>query len=349
MNKVAENNRRIAKNTLFLYLRMILVMAVSLYTSRVILKALGVDDFGLYGVIGGIVALFSILSGSLTSAISRFLTYELGKGNSQRLKQIFSSSVFIQLMISLVVILALAPLGLWFINAKLNVPPDRYVAAYWVFGFSILTFCLHLLSVPYNAAIISHEKMAVFSYISLIEVSFKLLIAYCINLFAQNRLIIYAAMLFGVVLVIQLIYAGYCIRKFPECKLSLAYDRGLLKEIGSFAGWNFIGSAAGVLRNQGNNIILNLFYGTVANAAYSICMQVNNAVNQLADNFMVSVNPQITKYYAQSEIKEMNNLMFRSARMSFFLSWLLASVILLNTEYILNLWLVKIFVPNVIF
>ena len=148
MNKVAENNRRIAKNTLFLYLRMILVMAVSLYTSRVILKALGVDDFGLYGVIGGIVALFSILSGSLTSAISRFLTYELGKGNSQRLKQIFSSSVFIQLMISLVVILALAPLGLWFINAKLNVPPDRYVAAYWVFGFSILTFCLHLLSVP---------------------------------------------------------------------------------------------------------------------------------------------------------------------------------------------------------
>lgn len=349
MNKVAENNRRIAKNTLFLYLRMILVMAVSLYTSRVILKALGVDDFGLYDVIGGIVALFSILSGSLTSAISRFLTYELGKGNSQRLKQIFSSSVFIQLMISLVVILALAPLGLWFINAKLNVPPDRYVAAYWVFGFSILTFCLHLLSVPYNAAIISHEKMAVFSYISLIEVSFKLLIAYCINLFAQNRLIIYAAMLFGVVLVIQLIYAGYCIRKFPECKLSLAYDRGLLKEIGSFAGWNFIGSAAGVLRNQGNNIILNLFYGTVANAAYSICMQVNNAVNQLADNFMVSVNPQITKYYAQSEIKEMNNLMFRSARMSFFLSWLLASVILLNTEYILNLWLAKIPDHTVIF
>lgn len=294
-------------------------------------------------------ALFSILSGSLTSAISRFLTYELGKDNPQRLKQIFSSALFIQMMISVIVIIALSPVGLWFINAKLNVQPDRYVSAYWVFGFSILTFCLHLLSVPYNAAIISHEKMAVFSYISLIEVSFKLLIAYSINLFPANRLIIYAAMLFGVVMIVQLIYAGYCVRKFSECKLSLRYDRGLLKEIGSFAGWNFIGSSSAVLRNQGNNVILNLFYGTVANAAYTICMQVNNAVSQLADNFMVSVNPQITKYYARSEIREMNNLMFRSARMSFFLSWLIASVILLNTDYILSLWLVNIPDHTVIF
>lgn len=342
MSTASENNKRIVKNTAFLYLRMLLVMAVSLYTSRVILQALGADDFGLYSVVGGIVALFSIISGSLSSAISRFLTFGLGKGDIPQLKKIFANSIFIQIALIVCVLVLLVPLAIWFINNKMTIPTGMYNAAYWVFAFSVATFCINLLSVPYNAAIISHERMSVFSVVSIIDVLIKLGITFMIMAFNSDRLIIYAALVFLSSLVIQSIYMTYCRHHFEECKTRIGYDKSLLKEIGSFAGWNFIGSASMIMRNQGNNVLLNVFFGTLANAAYAICMQVNNAVTQLSNNFMTSVNPQITKYYAQNNIKECVNLMFRSSRMSFYLTWILASIILLNTECILSIWLVNV-------
>lgn len=319
---------------------MLLVMGVTLYTSRVILNALGFDDFGLYNVIGGIVSLFVIISGSLSAAISRFLTYELGTGNDERLSKVFSNAVIIQIFLCSVVILLGSTVGVWFISAKMQIPNDNYVAAYWVFGFSIPTFCINLLSVPYNAALIAHERMAIFSYVSIIEVVLKLGVAFLINLFASgNRLIFYALLLFGVSAIIQILYFSYCRLNFFECKSPLRVEKSMFKEIGKLAGWNFIGAASGVMRNQGNNVILNLFYGTIVNAAYGICMQVSNAVNQLSDNFMIAVNPQITKSYAQGDIDDMNKLVLRSAKLSFILCWLISIVILFNTQYILQLWL----------
>lgn len=321
---------------------MLLVMGVSLYTSRVILHALGFQEFGLYNVIGGFVGLFSVITGSLSSAISRYITFELGTGNHERLKQIFSSALFIQILICLVIIAIGATVGVWFITSKMEIPNGNYGAAYWVFAFSIASFCLTLLSVPYNADLIAHEKMATFSYVSIIEVTLKLGISFSINLFSNHKVIYYALMIFSVSLIIQSIYMGYCRRHFEECKAYPKYHKSFFKEISKFAGWNFIGSASAVLRNQGNNVILNLFYGTVVNAAYAISMQVSNAVTQLSNNFMVAVNPQITKLYATGDTSEMLKLINRSAKMSFFLCWMLALIIGLNTPYILKLWLANI-------
>lgn len=349
MGSVSENNKRIAKNTFYLYIRMILVMGVTLFTSRIILNALGAHEYGLYSVIGGVVALFAIISGSLSSAISRFLTFELGHGDIERLKKVFSASLFIQGIIIVLILLVIVPIAIWFIHYKLNISTELRPAAYWIFGFSIGTFCVNLLSVPYNASIISHEKMYVFSIVSIIDVTCKLGIAYLIKLFSSERVIFYAALLLVNAIIIQSIYMIYCSRHFAECGMKFQMNRQIIKEIGAFAGWNFIGSSSSILRDQGNNIILNIFFGTIVNAAYSISMQVNSAINQLASNFMVAVNPQITKYYSQHHIPEMISLMFRSSRMAFFLTMLLASVLLFNTSYILTLWLKNVPEYTVIF
>lgn len=337
-----DNNSRIAKNTLFLYLRMVLVMGVSLYTSRIILEALGVSDYGIYSVVGGMVALFSLISGSLSAAIARFLTFELGTGNKEKLKIIFSTSLSIQLCFSAIIVILCGTVGYWFLNTKMNIVPDRIFAANIVLLCSTLTFVINLISVPYNALIIAHEKMAAFAYVSIIEVVLKLGVSFLIILVPNNQLIIYACLIFMISLIIRFIYGFYCNRHFEECHVRPTFQKKIFKDMSGFAGWNFIGAASGVLRNQGNNIILNLFFGAVINTAYAICLQVNNAISQLADNFMISVNPQITKYYAQSEFEEMNKLIIRSSKLSFCLTWMLASILLLNTSYIIHLWLKEV-------
>lgn len=346
---VADNNKRIAKNTMILYIRMLVVMAVSLFTSRITLNALGANDFGIYSVVGGIVALFSIISGSLSSSISRFVTFELGRGDMLRLRKVFANSLLIQILIILSIIVSLLPVAIWFVGAKMNISPDMLDKAYWVLAFSVVTFCVNLLSTPYHAVIISHERMTVFATITIIDVMMKLCISYSIMLFDNNRLVLYAALLLISTLIVQAFYMIYCIRHFEECKTAIGYDKEIIKEIGGFASWNFIGSASSILRNQGNNILLNIFYGTIVNAGYAISMQVNNAVTQLSNNFMTSVNPQITKYYAQKELESCIVLMFRSSRVSFFLTWLLGSIVLLNTGYILQIWLSNVPEDTVIF
>lgn len=333
------NNKRIARNTILLYARMLFLMLVSLYTSRVILNALGVEDYGIYNVVGGVVTMFSVLSGSLSAAISRFITFELGKGDYEKLNKVFSSSITIQAGIALIIIILAETIGLWFLNAEMVIPENRMMAANWCYQFSIVTFAVNLITVPYNAAIIAHEKMATFAYISIIEGLGKLLIAWCIVFNPIDRLVFFAAMVAVLAWIICFIYASYCKKYFKECVYHFIYDYDLLKQMFGFAGWNFIGASSAVLREQGGNIILNIFFGPTVNAARGIAVKVSSAITSFITNFMTALNPQITKSYASGETDYMFKLIFQGARFSFYILLLLCLPVILNTHYILVCWL----------
>ena len=339
MSAQSNNNKRIAKNTLLLYFRMLFMMVVSLYTSRVILNALGVEDFGIYNVVGGVVAMFNIISGSLSAAISRFITYELGKGDQSKLNKIFSSSVTIQLLLSLIVVVLIEAVGVWFLNTKMTIPAERMTAANWVLQFSIITFVINIISVPYNAVIIAHERMSAFAYISILEAIGKLSIAFLIMASPIDKLIFYAILMCLVALIVRMTYGHYCKKHFSECSYHFSWDKSLLKDMFSFAGWNFIGVSSAILRDQGGNIIINLFWGPSVNAARGIANQVNGAITGFVQNFMTAVNPQITKSYASGDRDYMMTLIFQGARLSFYMLLLLAMPVLVNTHYILVTWL----------
>lgn len=333
------NNKRIAKNTLMLYFRMVFLMLISLYTSRVVLNALGVEDYGVYNAVGGVVAMFSLVSNSLTSSISRFITFELGRGNMEKLKRVFSTSVSIQLGISVIFILLAESIGLWFLNSQMNIPGDRMVAANWVLHFSIFTFVVNLISIPYNAAIIAHERMSAFAYVSILEAVFKLLNAYLITVSPIDRLIFYAALHLAVAIIIRLVYGIYCKSKFAECSYHFIVDKPLIKEMGAFAGWGFLGSTAYLLNTQGVNILMNIFFGVTVNAARGIAVQVNAAVTQFINNFTTAVNPQITKSYASGDLDYMHKLICRSAKFSSYLMFLFAIPLVLESQTVLDIWL----------
>lgn len=341
MDKATEqqNNKRIAKNTLLLYFRMLLTMGVGLYTSRVILQTLGVEDFGIYNVVGGVVSMFAVISGSLSAAISRFITFQLGKNDQIALKKVFSSAVTIQIILAVLILIIAESAGLWFLNAKMNIPADRMGAANWVLHFSIITFCINLISVPYNAAIIAHEKMSAFAYVSIFEAFGKLAIAWAILASPIDKLVFYAFLMCTVAVIIRIIYGWYCKKHFEECTYHFIFDKSLIKEMFGFAGWNFIGASSAVLRDHGGNIVLNLFFGPTVNAARGIAFQVQNAVYQFLASFTTALNPQITKSYANGNHAYMMDLIFKGARLSFYMLMLLALPILLNTEFILTLWL----------
>lgn len=339
MSVKSENNRRIAKNTLLLYIRMLFIMAVSLYTSRVVLNSLGVEDYGIYNVVGGVTAMFTILSGSLSAAISRFITFELGKGNLEKLKTVFSTAVTVQLLLAAIIVIAAEAAGVWFLNAKMNIPAERMYAANWVLQCSIFTFAINLVSVPYNAAIIAHERMSAFAYISIIEVTLKLGAVFALHFFMHDKLIAWAVLLFLISAAIRVVYGIYCKRHFEECTYRFVIDKPLLKEITGFAGWNFIGSSSAVLRDQGTNIALNLFCGPVVNAARGISVQVQMAIQNFVTNFMTALNPQITKSYACGDRTYMLALIRQGARLSFYLMLLLSLPVLIETPTILKIWL----------
>lgn len=349
MSETFANNKRIAKNTLLLYVRMLFLMLVSLYTSRVVLNALGVEDYGIYNVVGGVVTMFSVLSGSLSAAISRFITFELGTGNKEKLKKVFSSSVTIQIGIALTIVVLAETVGLWFLSTKMVIPQERLTAANWCFQFSILTFAINLISVPYNAAIIAHEKMSAFAYISFLEAIGKLCIAWLIVINPIDRLIFFGAMVTILAIGIRFVYCLYCKHHFEECTYHVIYDHDLLKQMFGFAGWNFIGSSAVILRDQGGNIILNLFYGPLVNAAHGIAIKVNSVVQQFVSNFMTALNPQIMKSYASGDNQYMMTLIFTGARFSFYLLLLISLPLLLNTHFVLELWLKQVPEHSVVF
>ena len=335
----ANNNKRIAKNTLLLYVRMLFSMVVSLFTSRVILNTLGVEDFGIYNVVGGIVAMFTIISGSLTSAISRFLTFELGKGDKEKLKTIFSTSVNIQLGLSAIIILIGEIVGIWFMNNQMNIPAERMMAANYILQCSLGIFVLNLLSVPYNASIVAHEKMGAYAYISILDIVLKLAVAYAIMLSPFDRLISYGVLLLAESIFIRLIYGLYSKRNFEECTYHLIYDKAVLRKMVSFAGWNFLGVTAGTLNTQGVNILMNVYFGVAVNAARGIAVQASAAISQFVQSFTTAVNPQITKSYAAGNMTYMHTLVCQSSKFSAYLFLLMAIPLSVETPEIFEIWL----------
>lgn len=339
MSAISENNKRIAKNTLFLYFRTFLIMLISLYTSRVVLNVLGVEDYGIYNVVGGVVAMFTVISGSLSSAISRFITFELGKGDLVRLKRIFSTSVNIQLGLSLLILILGEVIGVWFLNYKMNIPAERMVAANWVLHCSLLSFVINLISIPYNACIIAHERMKAFAYVSILEASLKLAIVYLLLISPFDKLSTYAGLLVGVALLIRLTYGIYCKRRFEECAYHYVHDKNIVKEMTGFAVWNFFGNTAYIFNTQGVNILINLYFGVTVNAARGIATQVEGAVMQFVGNFTTAVNPQITKSYAGGDMHYMFRLICSGAKYGYFLLLLFVIPIVMEADMILAVWL----------
>ena len=350
MDTNVHRGTRIAKNTLILYVRMLVLLLVGLYTSRVVLQSLGENDYGVYNVIGGVVAMFGIISGALNSAISRFITFEMGKGDGAQLNKIYSTAVTIQLILAVIVVALAEPIGIWFINNKMTILPERIPAAHWVLHFSLLAFVVNLMSVPQMASITAHEKMSAYASIGILDGFLRLAVAVAIVHSPGDALVFYAALMALVVIIVRVAYGVYCRRNFPECRYRPVYDRSLIKEMFSFAGWNFIGVTSGVAREQGGNILVNLFTNTTAvNAARGIAVQLNGAVQGFVTNFMTAVNPQITKSYAVGDRTYMFSLVRKSSRMSFYMLLVLALPILFNTEYVLGLWLKDVPAHTVLF
>lgn len=349
MSDTSANNKRIAKNTLLLYVRTLFIMLITLYTSRVILNTLGVSDYGIYNVVGGVVAMFGFINSSMSSATQRYITFALGKGDMKNLQKVFSTALQIHFLIAILILLLGETVGLWFLYEKMQIPTDRMDAAFWVLQCSILSTVVMIISVPYNADIIAHEKMSAFAYISILEAVLKLAVVYALLLSPYDKLIFYAFLILAVQLLIRFCYNNYCHRHFFESKYKHIWDKSLFKEMTSFAGWSMFGNLASVLFGQGLNMLLNVFFGPVVNAARAVSVQVQNAIQQFVGNFQMALNPQITKTYAKGEMKEMHQLMFRSARFSFYLLFLLSLPVLFETNFILTIWLKTVPENTVIF
>jgi O-antigen/teichoic acid export membrane protein len=339
MSKNSENNKRIAKNTLMLYFRMFITTIVGLYTSRVVLNTLGVTDFGIYNVVGGIITMASFFNSAMVAASQRFLSFELGRNDYDRLKRVFCTTINIHATICLVALVLAETIGLWFVNAKLVIPEDRMIAANWVYQASILTFIIKVMSVPYNSAIVAHEKMSAFAYISILDVVLQLLIVYLLVVFPFDKLIVYSILMVCVVSLIRVCYTIYCKRHFSECTYHFFFDKPLFFEIFSFAGWSIIGNLGFSFKNQLSNIILNLFFGPSVNAARGVAMQVSSHVKTFAHSFTMALNPQITKQYAAGNLEVSRKLVYAGSRYTFYLLTLISIPVIININYILKLWL----------
>ncbi len=343
------NNKQIAKNTLSLYFRMILTMAVSLYTSRVVLATLGVEDFGIYNVVGGIVVMFGFLNGAMSVATQRFLSFEIGRGDILQLNKVFSSAILVHIIIAVAILLLAESVGLWFLNTQLSISPERMGAANWVYQFSVFALVINVVSVPYNALIVSYEEMGVYAYISILEVTLKLLIVYLLNCFEFDKLKFYAILVFSVALLIRAIYQLYCTRKYPSCKFKFVWNKEILKRLTAFSGWSLFGSVAYMAKGQGVNVILNVFFGALLNAAWGISQQVNAAVVIFAQNFVTAINPPIIKAYAQGNRDRMFALLFNGLKYTFFMAFCLVVPLLFETNFVLSLWLKEVPEYTVVF
>ena len=345
----SENNKKIAKNTLMLYFRMFFVMGISLYTSRIVLSSLGVVDFGIYNVVGGVVIMLSFLNTSMTSATQRFISFELGRGNSTELKRVFRMSVNTHFIIAIFIFILAETIGLWFLNTRMVIPVERMEAANWVFQFSIFSFMTTVIGIPYIAMITAHERMNVYAYVSIIEYTLKLIAALSLSWLAFDKLTIYAILFFCSSLIILTIYRFYCKLSFPEISYKFFWDNSLYKKLMNYTGWNIFGNLSLTTLGQGVNILLNLFIGPVANAAWAISFQLGNAVSSFSNSLRMAVNPQIVKSHAIGDDKNMKMLVFESARYSFYLLLLLVLPLLLETTTILRIWLNEVPDLTVIF
>lgn len=339
---MATDHKRIAKNTLYLYARMILLMGVSLYTSRVVLSALGVEDFGIYNVVGGVVAMMGFLNASLLTSTQRFLNVEMGKGDAASLNLTFCQAVNAHVIIALVAALILESAGMWFVMTKLVIPPENLSSAIWVFQCSILSFVVTIISAPYNAAIIANERMSLFAGLSILDALLKLSVAFIVSAVSTNRLTLYALLILAATVTMQFLYGGFCTRLFKECRYHLIFHWSQMKQMFSFSGWMVFGSLADVMAGQGVNMLINVFFGPVFNAARAIAVQVQGAVSQFSNNFMISVNPQIVKNYSSGSVTDAFSLVFKSSKMSFFLMLMIVTPLVVRMNSLLGLWLTEV-------
>ncbi len=344
-----SNNARIVKNTLFLYIRMLLVLVVNIFTVRIVLRALGAEDYGLFDVIGGVVTMFSFLTGTLSSASLRFFSYSLGKNDKESLKSYFSTTFWCYVVFGTIIIILAETIGLWFVQHKLTIPEARFDAALWVYQFAIIAFILNILSVPFNSLLISHERMHVYAYVGIIEVLLKLAIALVLTKVSVDKLILYSALMCLSAGLITLFYVLYDRHHFDETRITGRCDKNVFKEILSYSGWSFVGAVSGVCRIQGISIILNIFFGPIVNAARAVASQIERAISGFVTNFYNAVRPQITKYYSSGERMEMMKLVFRSSRFSYFLMLFLSLPVLFEAPVILKLWLGEVPEYTVIF
>ena len=341
MDQLSNNNKRIAKNTLFLYFRMLLIMVVTLYMSRIVLDILGAEDYGIYNVVGGVVLIFSFLNSMLTSASQRFFSYEIGRGNKVELQNIFRLNISIFLILLLAVVFVVETVGVYFINTQLTIPDERMAAAHYVFQFSILSFCATFITIPFNALIVSYERMNAFAYISILEVSLKLLLVLALKSILFDKLIAYAGLMFIVQFLIMVIYIYYCKKQFG-ISYRKYWNSSRAKELFSFTSWHVLGTSAMAIRSQGINILLNMFFNPTVNAARAIAYQINSAILSFSNNFFIAVKPQIYKNYANGDISSMLTLVFSSSRLSFFMLLFLGLPIFFEVNFVLSLWLKEV-------
>lgn len=338
----APSNARLMKNTILLYFRMVLMMCINLYTSRIVLHTLGVEDYGIYNVVGGVVVMFSFLTDSMTASTQRFLSVELGRDNKKGLHEVFITSLHVHIVISLIIVVLGETIGLWFLMEKMVIPPERMAAAQWCYQLSIFTTVITILSYPYISAIIAHEKMKSFAYIAILDAIMKLLLVYLLLFFDYDRLILYALLYAGEKLLLRMLYNTYCLRNFEECRYRWFFQKSLFVEMASFAGWKLWGNLSFVLYTQGLNILLNIFFGPVTNAARAAAHQAQTAVGKFASNIQTAINPQITKTYASGQLQEMHQLLFKGVRLIFCILLTICLPLIVEAPTVLGIWLVEV-------
>lgn len=339
MPDTTTNNKRIAKNTILLYIRMIVLMLIGLFTSRVILQALGIEDYGINSVIAGFLSMFGIITSSMSKAISRFITVELGRGQLVRLKQVFSTSITVQLFMGILIVVLIETFGMWFVTTQMQIPNGREMAAQWCLHCATLTSFISLMNIPFNSAIVAHEKMSAFAYMTILDAILKLAICYAIYISPIDKLVTYSILGVCVSIITTSIYWIYCLRKFEETSFSFHFDKSLFKEMWGFAGWNLFAQTAWILNTHGINMLMNIFFGVVVNAARGVAVQVNGIIQNFVNNFMMALNPQITKSYAAGDKETAFRLACRGCRFSFYIMYFLALPIMIESHQILDLWL----------
>ena len=342
MQNASTDNKRIAKNTLMLYIRMFMIMGVSLITFRLLLQTLGETDYGIYNVVGGVVVLFAFLNNAMSQSSQRFFAYYIGNNDKPMLARMFSASVAIHLIIAAIAFVLAETVGLWFLNSYMNFPPDSMPAVNIVYQASIAVFIIQIMIIPYHASIISYERMSFYAYLSIIEVILKLSAVLILFLFNTRRLVIYSFAIVGVTLVIALFYRFYCRRKFDICRTAVSFDRSTIRQLAGFSGWNMLGGIGNIGATQGVNIIFNIFHGVTLNAAMGVANQVSGAVSSFVSNFQTAFNPQIVKSYANKEIHDFQTLIFRASRVSFGLIFIIGLPVILLAKLILSIWLTEV-------
>lgn len=339
MSEISENNRRIAKNSIFMSIRMVIVLLITLYSTRVVLEVLGVEDYGIYNVVCGFVSMFAFLNTSMSNGIQRFFNFELGRNGEEGAKKVYNTAVIIQLILGIVILIGAEGVGVWYINNKMVIPPERIFAANWIFQFSLLSFIFIIMQAPYTAAVIAHERMDFYAVVSVLDAFLKLGIVFLIPYFEGDDLIWYGILLAGVSVINFVLYFTYCKRKFTEIIFEKGFDRQLFKSMLGFSGWNVFGSFSGVMKEQGINLVINLFYGPAVNAARGIAAQINAGLQSFAVAVSTPVRPQVVKSYSVGNMSRTINLTYSISKISCIVLYMMALPILLEIDFVLKIWL----------